>query len=215
MRAWPLIALLGSCAVPAPAPPERPPQPTVSKEDVARLLESLERTFYTHWGTVEETAEYRKLGPAHVPLLRSIVDANGECSLMAYRILRRLAPGEPFTESAKAILYATAFGRDENFIRWGTLSKAGLLPGIYGDELVSLKGAVVPFLRKSLADRRPAPVRGEAGAERANRRQADRVCDYAWVMLAGILGRPFSYDEDPLDRDRQIREFDLWLDRRR
>src|SRR5207247_7611306 len=115
-----------ACAVPAPAPPEPPPRPTVSKGEVARLLSSLERTFYTHWGAVEKTAEYRSLGAAGIPLLREIADANGELALMAYRILRHLAPEEKFSEAAKAILYVTAFEREENFIRWGVISKTGI-----------------------------------------------------------------------------------------
>jgi hypothetical protein len=167
-----------------------------------------------HWGAVQETAEYRKLGAAHVPLLRQIADANGELSLMACRVLCRLAPEQAFSESAKAILYVSAFEREENFIRWGVISKGGILPAIYGDEMMSLKTAIVPYLRKSLANRRPARVQGLPEAERSNRRQGDRVCDYAWVMLATILGRPFSYSDEPRDRDPQILEFDLWLDRR-
>lgn len=134
---------------------------------------------------------------------------------MAYRILRHLAPEEKFSEAAKAILYVTAFEREENFIRWGVISKTGIQTAVYGAEMMELKTAVIPYLRKSLANRRRAPVRGEEAAERSNRRYGDRVCDYAWVFLADLLGRPMTYREEPYDRDPQIHELDLWLDRRR
>jgi hypothetical protein len=51
--------------------------------------------------------------------------------------------------------------------------------------------------------------------ERNGRIREDRVCDYAWVMLATMFDRPLGYHEDPRLRDPQIKELDLWLDRRR
>lgn len=217
MKALTLAAvLLASCAPSPPAAlPEAPPQPTVSREEVLRILGSIETDFYRHWGAVEKTALYASLRPAHVPVLREIADANGELALVACRVLRHLAPGERFTDGARAILYATAFSRETNFARWGTLSRRGILPAVYGDEMIALGAAVVSPLRKSLLDRRRARVQGGAEEERANRVQGDRACDYAWVILATILDRPFDYTPDEERRDPQIREFDLWLDRRR
>jgi hypothetical protein len=188
---------------------------TLSREEIVGLLESLERTFYLHWGAVEKTGEFAKLGAAPVPLLREIADANGGQALMACRVLARLAPRERFSDQAKAILYVTEFERETNFARWGTLSKRGLLPGVYGDELLALGEASVPHLRKSLFDRRRARIRSGDQEEAANRTQGDRACDYAWVMLATILRRPFDYVDETDRRDLKIREFDLWLDRRK
>jgi len=217
MRDWPALLLLAvSCAAPPAAPrAPLPPDPAALREEVLRTLASLERTFYVHWGAVEGTPEFKKLRADQVPLLREIADANGEGALMAYRVLLRLAPAEIFSETAKAILYTTAFGREENFLRWGLLSKAGLLPGVYGAEMLALKEAVVPFLRKALTDGRAARIQGGETEEREGRRRGDRVRDYAWVMLATILRRPFDYADGALYRDPQIRDFDLWLDRRR
>ncbi len=215
MKVWPLLLWATSCAAPPPPPAAPPPVPTVSREEVVRALASLERSFYVHWGAVEGTPDFAKLRDAHVPILREIADANGEQALTAFRVLRRLAPRETFTEAAQAILYATAFEREENFLRWGVLSKTGILPGVYGDEMMALRGAVVAYLQKSLTNRRAARLQGREEAERAGRRREDRVCDYAWVILATLLGRPVEYAEDPLYRDPQIREFDLWLNRRR
>jgi hypothetical protein len=180
---------------------------------VTAILTQLESDFYRHWGAVEKTPSFARLGPEHVPLLREIADANGDQALMAYRVLRRLAPSERFTESARAILYSSAFERETNFARWGTLSKGGFLPAVYGDEALALGQELVPFLRKSLQDRRRAWVQGGAEEERANQTQGDRVCDYAWILLATVLHRPFVYESDPEHRDYKIREFDLWLDR--
>lgn len=212
MRAWPVLLLFASCAAPRPPPPP-PPQPGVSKEEVVRILAALETDFYRHWGAVEKTAYYPRLDRTSVPILREIADANGEQALMAYRVLRRLAPQESFSDGARAILYASVFGRETNFTRWGTLSKSGLLPAVYGDEALELGTEIVPHFRKSLQDRRRAPVVGGPDEERANRTQGDRVCDYAWVMLAKVLRRPVDYVPDPERRDYQIRDFDLWLDR--
>jgi hypothetical protein len=215
MKAWPLALLVASCGAPPPPAPAPPPVATsLSREEIVRLLESLERTFYVHWGAVEKTGEFAKLGAAPVPLLREIADANGEQALMACRVLGRLAPRERFSDPAKAILYVTAFEREANFARWGTLSKRGLLPGVYGAELLALGEASVPHLQKSLSDRRRARIRSGDEEEAANRAQGDRVCDYAWVMLATILRRPFDYVAEPDRRDFEIREFDLWLGRR-
>jgi hypothetical protein len=35
---------------------------------------------------------------------------------------------------------------------------------------------------------------------------ANRICDYAWVLISEILGRPYVYAQDPAERDRQIAE---------
>jgi hypothetical protein len=43
----------------------------------------------------------------------------------------------------------------------------------------------------------------------------DRVRDYAWVFLATIYDRPLAYHPDPERRDEQIRQLELWLDRRK
>jgi len=177
------------------------------------VLSSLESDFYRHWGAVEKTAMYASLTPAQVPLLREIADANGEQALMACRVLRRLAPAERFSDGARAILYASVFERETNYARWGTLSKSGLLPSVYADEALSLGLEILPFFRKSLQDRRRAPFQGGPDEERSNRAQGDRVCDYAWTLLAALLRRPVDYVPDPERRDYQIRDFDLALDR--
>lgn len=207
-----LFLLAASCGAPAVRPP--PPDPGAARAEAVAILEALERSFYSHWGSVESTAEYRRLRDAHVAILREIADANGEQALMALRVLAKRAPGERFTASAKAILYWSAFQRETQFNRWGLISKSGFFPGVYGYELMALGEAAAPVLRKSLQDRRRAPVYG-LEEERQGRIQGDRVCDYAWVMLATMFDRPLAYHEDPRLRDPQIQQLDLWLDRRR
>jgi hypothetical protein len=214
-RALPLV-LLVSCA--APPPPESatppPPDPAVLRTEARAALAALERSFYEHWGSVERSAPYARLRPEHVPFLRELADANGDHALMALRVLAKLAPAERFSDAARAILYAGALERETNYARWGMITPRGFLPGVYGAELLALKGAAAPYLQKLLADRRRAPVAGGEG-ERTSRLQGDRVCDYAWVFLATIFDRPLVYYEDPGLRDEQIRQLDLWLDRRR
>jgi hypothetical protein len=214
-----LVALvLASCG--AEAVRERPAVADPAAEEVRRgveaaeVLAALEATFYIHWGAVEGTAEYARLDGRHQGVLRGIVDANGERALMALRVLRRLSPGERFTDDAVAMVYAGALDRERNFVRWGVFGPRGFTPAVYGQELLRLGKGAAPALRGLLESRRRAPVFGDSEGERANRRQGDRVCDYAWVFLALIFDRPLAYSEDPRDRDPQIRALDLWLDRR-
>jgi len=206
------LLLLASCGAPPPPPPVRP-DPAVVRADTVALLGSLEGTFYSHWGSLESTAEYRRLRDDQIPILREIADSNGEHALMALRLLARREPGERFSRSAKAILYWTLFQRDLFFNRWGVISKSGFMPGVYGHEMMALGEAVAPFLQKSLRDQRRAAVFG-GEEERTNRIQGDRVCDYAWVLLATMFDRPLAYNVDPRLRDPQIQELDVWLDRR-
>jgi hypothetical protein len=220
MRYATFLALLASC-VPSvgPGPEAVPVDPALLhgrwRAEVQEVLAALEENFYGHWGSVEGTAEYKRLRPhAHARFLRQVADANGEHALGAMRVLARLSPDERFSDDAKAILYVTALGRERNFTRWGSISRSGFLPGVYGAELLALKTAAVPYLRKLLTDTRRARVYG-GEAERTNIAQGDRVCDYAWVLLATVLDRPLAYHPDPDRRDPQIRDFDLWLDRRR
>lgn len=214
-----MALLLASCGGEAvrQGPPAVDPaeEEACRRSEAAEVLAALESGFYTHWGAVEGTAEYARLDVRHRRALRGFVDANGENALMALRVLARLAPGERFTEDAVALVYAGALDRERNFARWGVFGARGFVPAVYGQELLRLGKGAAPALRGLLESRRRALVFGDAESERANRRQGDRVCDYAWVFLSLIFDRPLAYSEDPRDRDPQIRELDLWLDRRK
>jgi hypothetical protein len=203
--------LLTACGSPPPPKPAAPDPAALRAETIA-ILESLEKNFYSHWGSVEATSEYARLKDEQIPILRQIADANGEQALMALRVLAKRAPAERFSPPAKAILYWTAFQRETTFNRWGVISNSGFLPGVYGAELMALGAPAAPYLQKSLRDRRRAPVVG-GEEERNGRIREDRVCDYAWVMLATMFDRPLGYHEDPRLRDPQIHELDVWLDR--
>lgn len=207
------LACLASCA-PPPAPPPAVADAGKLRAETVALLDSLERSFYSHWGSLESTPEYALLRDDQIPILREIADANAEQALTALRVLAKKAPSERFTPEARAILYWSVFQRDAFFNRWGVISKSGFIPGVYGHELMSLGPAAAPYLQKSLRDLRRAPVFGGED-ERTSRRQGDRVCDYAWVLLATIFDRPLAYHADPRFRDPQIRAMDLWLDGRK
>lgn len=205
-----LAPLLG-CAAPR-GRTSTPPAPARDlKAEAKAALDALEASFYTHWGALERAPEFARLGREHLPALREDVDSNGPRAVLALRALERLAPEERIRPSAKAILYATALGREADFTRWGAITPSGFLPGVYGQELLDLGALAAPYLRPLLRDGRRAP----ASAERAGRVSGDRVRDYAWVFLATIYDRPLAYHPDPERRDEQIRQFDLWLDRRK
>jgi hypothetical protein len=209
-----LILLLALASCQAPPPPAPTVDPDALRKEVLPLLESLEKSFYSHWGSVESTPEYRKLRDEHVPVLRAIADSNGELALVALRVLAKRAPSERFSPAAKAILYWTAFARDPVQNRWGVITKSGFLPGVYGQEVLNLGAAAGPYFQQSLRDARRAVVFGtEEG--RTSRIQQDRICDYAWILLATIFDRPLAYHEDPRLRDPQIHDLDVWLDRRK
>lgn len=207
------VLLLGAGCAPRHTPDPQHAEAVPSRDDLRSLLASLEATFYTHWGAVEGTPEFRSFRAVHVAPLKEWVESNHPLSLMALRVLVRLAPGEQVSPAARAILLASALAREQNFARWGVISPSGFLPGVYGGDLLALGREAVGPLHRLLRDTRRAHVWGGEG-ERVNQAQGDRVCDYAWVLLATLLDRPLAYHSDPVRRDPQIRDLDLWLDRR-
>ncbi|MBV8878784.1 MAG: hypothetical protein JO332_02360 [Planctomycetaceae bacterium] len=209
-----LILLLALASCHGPPPPAPKADPDARRKEVVALLDSLEKEFYAHWGSVESTPQVAALRDGDLPLLRELADSNGPQALTALRILSKRAPAERFSPAAKAILYWTVFARDVVYNRWGVISKSGFLPGVYGQEVLNLGTAAAPYFQQSLRDKRRVSVFGTED-ERQSRIQQDRVCDYAWVLLATIFDRPLAYHEDPRLRDPQIRELDLWLDRRK
>lgn len=209
-----LILLLGLASCQAPPPPAPKPDPGARKREVLALLDSLERSFYTHWGSVEGTKEVASLRDTDVPILREVADSNGEQALTALRVLAKRAPSERFSPSAKAILYWTVFARDGVINRWGLITKDGFLPGVYGQEVIALGADAAPYFQQSLRDERRVGVLGER-EQREGRIRQDRVCDYAWAILCTMFGRPMQVVEDPRLRDDQIHQLDLWLDRRK
>ena len=207
-----LLLVLASCQAPPPRAPTV--DPDALRKEVQPLLEALDKSFYSHWGSVESTPEYKKLRDEHVPVLRAIADSNGDHALVALRVLAKRAPSERFKPEAKAILYWTVFARDPIQNRWGVITNSGFLPGVYGQEVLELGAAAAPYFQQSLRDQRRAVVFGKE-EERTSRIQQDRICDYALILLATIFDRPLAYHEDPRLRDPQIHELDVWLDRRK
>lgn len=205
------LLLLAGCAAPRGTSSSPPPPARDFRAEAKAVLDALETGFYTHWGALERAPEFARLKREHVPALREEVDANGPRAVLALRALERLAPEERIRPAAKAILYATALGRERDFTRWGAITPSGFLPGVYGQELLDSGALATPYLKPLLRDDRRAP----ASAERAGKVGGDRVRDYAWVFLATIHDRPLAYHPDPGRRDEQIRQLELWLDRRR
>jgi hypothetical protein len=144
----------------------------------------------------------RQLGKTAAPLLLQHLESGGTASLLALEALRQADPGSyaslPLQERAR--IYVDALAQSHFFNGWG-------LPGYQltptARALIALGEGAVPFLRPHLGDRRPAPLEGSQDAT-TSEMYGNRVRDYAWVLINEIQGRPYTYSQDPVERDRAI-----------
>jgi hypothetical protein len=144
----------------------------------------------------------RELGPAAIEVVKPRVLAQDDTALLALEALRAasreaydLLPSE-----LRARTYASALARNAFYNTWG-------LPGFQlsdtAEALIALGKDALPALRPLLRDQREAPLSGSKDAT-TSRMYANRVCDYAWVLISEILGRPYEYALDPAARDQSI-----------
>ena len=146
----------------------------------------------------------RLLGGAATDLLLEQIGARGDTAFLALEALRVGDPAAydaiPSTERAE--IYAATLRTNVFYNTWG-------LPGHQLTEttraFLALKDDAIALLLPLLADRRPAPLAGSRDAT-ASSAYKNRVCDYAWVFICEIRQRPYTYSQDPEERDRSIEE---------
>lgn len=141
-------------------------------------------------------------GTAATPLLLEELGTGGVHAMLALEGLRAADPETYASLPAadRAAIYAEALGASGTFNAWG-------LPGFAltdtADAVVALGRDAIPALRPLLADERPAPLFGSQDATTSTA-YGNRVRDYAFVLIAEILGTPYEYDESPAARDARI-----------
>ncbi|HET8756365.1 MAG TPA: hypothetical protein VFM58_10160 [Solirubrobacteraceae bacterium] len=150
----------------------------------------------------DSVARARALGSAATAQLEEEMSSGGVHALLALEALRAADPDAYATIPAaeRAAVYAEALAASQSFNAWG-------LPGFALTDtsraVVALGPDAVAALRPLLADERPAPLFGSQDAT-TSAAYGNRVRDYAFVLIAEILGLAYEYDESPADRDRQI-----------
>jgi hypothetical protein len=149
-----------------------------------------------------ETA--RHLGPDASALLLRHIAARDRKAFLALEALRMADPDSYSALRARerAHIYADALAASIEFNAWG----------VPGYQLTDTSAALIATgrdgitaLQPLLDDPREAPLSGSQDAT-TSAMYANRICDYAWVLISEILGRPYVYAQDPAERDRQIAE---------
>ena len=149
----------------------------------------------------------RALGAGAVPQLRE--ELGGSNALLALEGIRAADPGayDAIPAQERAAVYARALAGAQIFNAWG-------LPGFQLSDtaraVIALGPVAVDALRPLLEDERPAPLFGSQDATTATA-YGNRVRDYAFVLIAEILGVAYDYPESPAERDREIANSKNWV----
>jgi len=144
----------------------------------------------------------RSLGGAATELLLEQVSARGETAFLALEALRASDPAayDALPAGERAEIYVATLRTNLFYNTWG-------LPRYHLTEttraFLALKEDAVNLLLPLLADQRPAPLSGSQDAT-TSAMYKNRVCDYAWVFICEIRQRPYTYSQDPAERDRSI-----------
>jgi hypothetical protein len=150
----------------------------------------------------DSVARARTLGSAATPQLTDEIRGGGVHALLAIEALRAADPSAygAMPAAQRAAIYADALSASRTFNAWG-------LPGFSLTDtaraVIALGPDAVGALRPLLADERPAPLFGSQDAT-TSAAYGNRVRDYAFVLIAEILGVAYEYDESPAARDAQI-----------
>jgi len=147
------------------------------------------------------------LGQKATPLLRARATSKGPSALLALEALRGADPAAyaALPASERAAIYVEALRSSVYFNAWGA---PGLRISDTAQALVALGEPAAAALRPLLGDQRPAPLSGSNSATYSST-YGNRVCDYAWVFLSEIDKRPYRFDPDPAERDKQIAAYKL------
>jgi hypothetical protein len=153
------------------------------------------------WGA-ESIALVRQLGAAATPALLEHIKPGGATALLALEGLRVADPKAyaklPARERAE--IYGHSLQDDLFYNNWG-------LPGFRLTEtsqaLTALGEEAIPVLLPLLSERKAAPLSGSQDATTSTA-YGNRVRDYAWVFILEIKNRPYTYQRNPDERDKEI-----------
>lgn len=153
----------------------------------------------------EALREAEAAGPAALDeiehALASTPDQRSFLALVALRHIDR-ARYEALAPDVRAQILMETLRHHVTFNSWGLPGRAWAEPAAM---LLELGAVAAARLRPLLADDRPAPHWGSAGATIA-REEGDRVKDYAAALLAEACGLAYVHDPDPAVRDGRIRD---------
>lgn len=144
----------------------------------------------------------RAMGSAAKHVLLGHIGANARSAFLALEALR-VADAPAYVElpaSVRATVYVDALQTQNYFNAWGV---PGQSLSAAAEALIALGDAALARLRPLLSNRASAPLSGSKDAT-VGTAYANRVCDYAWVLISEILGRTYRYAREPGERDRQI-----------
>ena len=144
----------------------------------------------------------RQMGSAATNFLLEQIQAQGDTAFLALEALRVANPDAyaalPVRERAST--YRSALQTNIFYNSWG-------LPGYQltdtSQALISLGEEAIPVFQPLLSDQRLAPLEGSQDATTSTA-YGNRICDYAWVFIQEIRGQPYTYAENPSERDREI-----------
>jgi hypothetical protein len=146
----------------------------------------------------------RQLGASATSFLLGQIEARGKTAFLALEALREsdLDAYDLIPAEERAEIYVGALLSNIFYNAWG-------IPGYQltatSHALISLGEKAVAVLKPLLSDQRPAPQSGSKEAM-ASSTYGNRVCDYAWIFISEIKHQPYSYSQNPAERDRAIEE---------
>lgn len=144
----------------------------------------------------------RQLGSTATPVLLKHIKSGDETAFLSLEALRGADPDAfhslPLRD--RAGIYVQKLKSNLFYNTWG-------VPGYHLTEtaqaLIALGNEATILLKPLLNDRRPAPLSGSEDAT-ASTVYANRIRDYAWVLISEIKGQPYQYFQTPTERDRHI-----------
>lgn len=175
----------------------------MTPETLARQLERETETGMPPFGA-DSIATARSLGSRATEQLLARIAARDRTAFLSLEALRGADPDayRALSDRDKALIYAGQLAGNTFFNSWG----------VPGYQLTDTSAALIATGRDGIAalqplldDTREAPLSGSQDAT-TSAMYANRICDYAWVLISEILGRPYIYAQDPAERDRQIAE---------
>jgi hypothetical protein len=173
----------------------------VARLDALLIAESRDET--PPWAS-EAIELVPECGETAVTQLQQQVATKSATSFLALEGLRMQAHAawQHISAEERAAIYANQLATARWYNPWGFPGQ----PLDTANALISLGAAAVPFLRPLLESQRPAPSFGSETAAMSHVGRY-RVRDYAWGILAEILGERPAFNENADERDRLIDAF--------